>query len=250
MMTKDGGRRIATSCGAILAGPDLFAGPDAIGEGEADSLFQPQFWAARGELRSITAGRGAAWFVGGRERWVLRHYRRGGIVARLSTDRYLWTGESRARSFREWRLLAELARCGLPVPQPVAARYERSGAWYRCDLITRRIPDARPLSAALKEASLGESAWRRVGQAIARLHAAGADHADLNGHNILLAGGAEAGAVSLIDFDRGTLRRPGDWQRRNLSRLERSLRKIARDLPPGRFSAADWQALLAGYAAG
>ncbi len=239
---------------------------NGLGNALPESLFEPGFWSDRGELEVVTAGRGAAWFVGGSARWVLRHYRRGGFVAHLVSDRYAWRGEHAVRSFREWRLLAELTRLGLPVPQPVAARYRRTALWYRCDLITQRIADARPLSAVLSRAPLGDATWRRVGAVIARLHAAGADHADLNAHNILVAGedgggadgggGADSGgradgaAVSIIDFDRGRLRRPGGWTRGNLERLHRSLSKIARELPPDRFSGAAWDRLLAGYAAG
>lgn len=234
-MTKDDGRRIATTSGAML------------GDGASEAMFEPAFWEARGALTATDAGRGSAWFVaapGGH--WVLRHYRRGGLAARLSPDRYLWCGERRVRAFAEWRLLAELSRRGLPVPRPVAARYRRSGCLYRCDLITERIPEARPLSAWLAAAALEEGAWRGVGAAVASLHAAGADHADLNAHNVLLDPG---GRVSIIDFDRGRLRGPGPWSARNLERLHRSLRKIARGLPAGRFTAGNWRSLLEGYGA-
>jgi 3-deoxy-D-manno-octulosonic acid kinase len=241
-MTKDGGQRIATANGAILADPGSLGN---LAGGTLDNLFEPAFWSGRGELVEATGGRGAAWFVAESARWALRHYRRGGFIARLSKDGYVWTGERRVRAFAEWHLLAELARRGLPVPRPVAARYQRLGVLYRCDLITVRIPDARPLSAVLALAPLEETTWRDVGAAVARLHAAGADHADLNAHNILLNGG---GAVSLIDFDRGRLRTPGGWMAGNLSRLRRSLVKVTRDLPPDRFSAAAWGWLLAGYA--
>jgi 3-deoxy-D-manno-octulosonic acid kinase len=136
----------------------------------------------------------------------------------------------------------------LPVPKPVAARYGRSGPFYRCDLITQRIAGARPLSSVMSLGPLNEDTWREVGAAVARLHAAGADHADLNAHNILL--GID-GAVSVVDFDRGMLRTPGEksgaWAARNLSRLHRSLVKVSRDLPPDRFPAAAWDRLLAGY---
>ena len=181
-MTKDGGRRIATSTGAVLADERSLADLPAP---NFESLFEPGFWAARGELTGVAAGRGAAWFVAGSGRWVLRHYRRGGWISRWSTDRYLWGGEARVRSFAEWRLLALLNSRGLPVPKPVAARYRRAGPWYRCDLITERIAGAQPLSAVLMQAPLTEGAWRGIGAAVARLHAAGADHADLNAHNIL-----------------------------------------------------------------
>ncbi len=226
---------------------------DAATQGAAPSakIFEPAFWAARAELVEVTGGRGSTWFVAAGGGWVLRHSRRGGFIAHLSQDDYVWAGESRVRTFAEFRLLAELARRGLPVPVPIAARYERRGLLYRCDLITERIVGARPLSETLMLAPLDERGWRLVGATLGRLHGAGADHADLNAHNILL---DAAGRVSIIDFDRGKLRapssprRPVGWAARNLLRLQRSLTKISRDLPPERYTAATWQWLLAGYA--
>ena len=240
--------------------------PDA-----AESIFDPQFWRARGELIAVPAGRGSAWFIasgegqrsGGRQ-WVLRHYRRGGFIARLSRDGYVWAGEDRVRAFAEWRLLDTMRQRGLPVPKPVAARYQRTGLWYRCDLITERIVDAEPLSSVLAREALAESAWVAVGAAVARLHQAGVDHADLNAHNLLL---DPNGVVSVIDFDRGRLRAPsapnapsarggpgktairGTWAARNLGRLRRSLVKITRGLPPGRYSELNWEWFMAGYRA-
>jgi 3-deoxy-D-manno-octulosonic acid kinase len=75
-------------------------------------------------------------------------------------------------------------------------------------------------------------------------HAAGACHADLNAHNILL---DQEGKAWLLDFDRGRFRAPGAWQARNLARLERSLRKIAAEPGAAPFSAAGWEALQAAY---
>jgi len=238
-MTTDGGQRIATASGAMLADPEFLGNP------APEELFEPAFWATRGELLEVAGGRGAAWFIATTpHQWALRHYRRGGFIARLSQDRYLWCGEKRVRAFAEWRLLAELTRRGLPVPRPVAARYQRAGPAYRCDLITRRISGARPMSAALADAALDGPTWRAVGATVAQLHAAGVDHADLNAHNILL---DAQRAVSVIDFDRGRLRAPGAWVTRNLSRLHRSLAKISRELPPDRFAAGAWESFLAGY---
>jgi 3-deoxy-D-manno-octulosonic acid kinase len=77
-----------------------------------------------------------------------------------------------------------------------------------------------------------------VGAAIAGLHRAGVDHADLNAHNILI---DAKGTVSIIDFDRGRVRAPGTWAARNLLRLRRSLVKI------GHFSEESWGRLTAGY---
>lgn len=235
------GGRIATAQGAMLADPDLIGNSlDQAGE----SLFDPAFWAARGELDPVVAGRGAVWFVGSPTNlWVLKHYRRGGLVARLSSDNYWFRSEAAVRAFGEWRLLFMLHRQGLPVPRPVAAAYQRNFFTYRCDLISERILGTRPLSSLLSEGPLQDFRWQQIGATIKRLHAALADHADLNAHNILC--GEEPGRVFIIDFDRGRLRSgPGAWQRKNLERLRRSLDKVA---PAGHFSAQAWQQLLAGY---
>jgi len=135
----------------------------------------------------------------------------------------------------------------LPVPEPVGARYRRGLFTYRCDLITRRISGASPLSDLLEARRLAPALWRSLGATIARFHAAGVDHADLNAHNILATPG---GTYSIIDFDRGRLRAPGPWRNANLRRLKRSLDKVTGAGPLGRFIASDWDELLAGYAAG
>jgi len=239
-----GGQRIATATGVMLADLHRLGNEQPAA---ADSLFDPEYWSARGELTAVSGGRGSAWFVGGSgAAWVLRHYRRGGWAARISSDRYGWQGEDRVRAFVEWRLLQYLSERGLSVPKPVAARYQRTGVTYRCDLITERIVDAQSLSAALASAPVPENTWRAVGAAIARFHRHGVDHADLNAHNILLDGNQ---GVTLIDFDRGRLRAPGAWAARNLQRLRRSLEKISRSLPAGRFTPAEWRQVSAGYQA-
>jgi len=240
-----GGQRIATATGVMLADPNSLGNAQQIA---AASLFDPEYWSARGELVAVSGGRGSAWFVGsGEDAWVLRHYRRGGFIARISQDRYWWRGEEEVRAFAEWRLLHYLAERGLRVPEPVAAWYQRAGMAYRCDLITRRIAGAQSLSATLASDPLPESSWRAIGAAIARLHRHGVDHADLNAHNILLDGNQD---VTLIDFDRGRLRMPGAWTSGNLRRLQRSLAKVSSSLPAGRFTPAAWQSLSAGYQAG
>jgi 3-deoxy-D-manno-octulosonic acid kinase len=238
----NGGRRIATATGAMLADPDSLGNPPAA---DVEALFDPEFWRARQELLEVSGGRGSAWFItSGKRRWVLRHFRRGGWIAHLSRDTYLWAGEDKVRAFAEWRLLDVLTQRGLPVPKPIGARYQRNAFAYRCDLITQRIADTKSLAAALTQGALPESQWRAVGAVIARLHAAAVDHADLNAHNILL---DAKGGVSVIDFDRGRLRAPGSWTLGNLRRLRRSLAKISRDLPSERCSDHTWSWFMAGY---
>ena len=212
-----------------------------------DRLFDVEHWRSRGALEERAGGRGTVAFVAqGDGRWVLRHYRRGGLVARVMDDRYLWTGEARTRSFAEWRLLRRLAGLGLPVPRAVAARYVRSGPWYRADLITEELPSRVTLAQALAAGPLDATTWRSVGACVGRLHAHGVRHADLNAHNLVLGG---PGTVYVLDFDRGEVVERGPWESRVLARLRRSLEKVTRELPAGRFGAAEWHELQLGVVA-
>jgi 3-deoxy-D-manno-octulosonic acid kinase len=241
MLTNAG--RIATAEGAMLADWDLVGNSSTP---NADSIFDPEHWKARNELHATPGGRGSSWFVAEDGRWVLRHYRRGGFMARLSEDRYFWRSEPKVRAFAEWHLHRDMRNLGLPVPKPVAAAYRRSGLRYRCDIITECILGARPLSALIAAAALPQEAWRPLGIVLARFHRAGIDHADLNAHNILYSQ-IDSG-FHLIDFDRGQIRGAGAlgaaWQRRNLDRLHRSLVKVA---PPAHFTAQQWDLMLQGY---
>ena len=210
--------------------------------------FEPAQLRRRGLIEGEARGRGAAFFIRMDNRsWVLRHYRRGGLMARISGDRYRWQGEDETRPFAEWQLTYHLYRAGLPVPAPVAARYRRQGSTYSGDIITERLPDTRSLAQAVRETPQSLLTWISVGRCLRLFHDRGVCHADLNAHNILLGGGT---AVWLIDFDRSSLREPGWWSDANLVRLRRSLEKIAWGAPPDHFTEADWHGLLDGYQQG
>jgi 3-deoxy-D-manno-octulosonic acid kinase len=234
----------ATDDGAILFDAGVLA---QVGGTHFDpEWFEAEHWRARGPVAALGAGRGSAMRValkGGD--WTLRHYRRGGLVARVLGDRYLWNGAERTRGFVELRLLAALMQRGLNVPAPVAARYRRSGAHYRADLITRWIDGTQTLAERVRAGTADVADAARVGACIAEFHAAGAYHADLNAHNILL----DAQRVWLLDFDRGALRAPArSWQFATLARLRRSLVKLgaARD-GEAHFDSVFWGPLMAAY---
>ena len=187
------------------------------------SWFDPQHWGSH--ARAVDAGgRGAAWFVDGPFGGaVLRHYLRGGLVARISRDRHLWRGADRVRSFAEFRLLRALLARKLPVPRPIAAYYVRKGHRYRAAILLERIDHVHSLGHRAK--TPGDTApFEAAGRLIARFHRAGLDHADLNAHNLLF---DDAGNGWMIDLDRSVLRIPATaWRERNLARLKRSLLKL------------------------
>ncbi|TMN24863.1 3-deoxy-D-manno-octulosonic acid kinase [Pseudoxanthomonas sp. X-1] len=186
----------------------------------------PAHWGDR--ARPVdSGGRGGAWFVDAPfGQSLLRQYRRGGLAASVSSDRYLWRGANRTRSFAEFRLTRALHRLRLPVPQPFVASYLRQGATYRAAILMERLADVRSLADRYQAG--GQAApLEETGHLIARFHRAGLDHADLNAHNILF---DAQGHGWLIDFDRGVLRIPATrWREANLARLLRSLMKLRGD---------------------
>ena len=196
-----------------------------------------------GSLRS--GGRGNTMFVGNIPRqFVLRHYRRGGLLGKVVRNSYVFAGEDLTRSFKEWRLLDKLATNNMNVPRPAAARFCRHGTFYTADLITVRIPDVISLSQYIATKDRGEAFWRSVGQAIWTFHEAGVYHADMNAYNVQV---DKDGDIWMLDFDKGALKSPGPWQQETLGRLHRSLVKVLGLDPKLHFHAANWEELLEGY---
>lgn len=171
-------------------------------------------------------GRGGAWYVDGPfGEGVLRAYRRGGLMAKLSTEHYLWMGQGRTRCVREVELLLRLREQGLPVPEPIAGAWWREGFLYRAALLMRRVAVRADLMTLVHE-DAARAPWVSVGETLARFHAAGAHHPDLNARNVLQ---SREGQIVIIDWDRGRLGGlSGPWVARELARLERSLLKYRR----------------------
>lgn len=213
----------------------------------SDASFTPGGWptATRVQGRLRSAGRGNTTIVSdGARELVLRHYLRGGLVARVNHDRYLWRGEERTRAFVEWRLLARLTELGLPVPRPAAARYRRVGLCYMADLLTVKEPGITPLSTRIAREPADDDFWRGIGSGLRRFHTAGVYHADLNAYNVQV---DASDRVFLLDFDRGAIRPAGKWQQENLARLHRSLRKLKGLDSTLHYSEANWEALADAY---
>lgn len=209
-------------------------------------LFDPRHHRQQRTMVGEALGRGTTYFVRvDQNTCVLRHYHRGGFIAKLMSDRYFWTGIEQTRAWQEWHLLKQLLDKGLPVPRPVAAHVERTALYYRADLMTLRLNGSKSLTEFLRKKDLPQERWRNIGKTIRRFHEAGVYHADLNAHNILL---TDSGEVFLIDFDKGQIRpQERSWQQANIQRLQRSLEKLSSQISPFHYSLVVWQQLLKGY---
>jgi len=225
--------------GYILYDAERVENPELLG-------FDAKYWAERSAIIGFAEGRGTTFFIQylGLD-YVLRHYLRGGLIAKYFEDDYIWTGLSRTRAWRELRLLAHMREIGLPVPQPVACRVKRRGLVYKADLMTRRIMNASTLVEQLGRHPLAEGYWVALGGLIRRFHQKGIWHADLNANNVMLDSG---GRFYLIDFDRGKIRKSNHkWKNANLQRLQRSLLKVKNLQPQFYFEESDWLKLIKGY---
>jgi len=212
-------------------------------------------WAGR-EARAAHVGRGTVHVVtaplpgpDGRSRWAVRHYRRGGAVARVVRDLY-W-GVGRPRPERELEASLHARAQGVPTPAVIAGAVYRVGARgaagaYRADLVTEEIPDARSLASALAvEDAPAREYLQRAGALVRTLARAGLMHPDVSTGNVLLDGGGEPWVV---DLDRAR-RRPGPSERAGrtmLARLERSLRKLGR-AGGTTLGPQEWIALRSGF---
>jgi hypothetical protein len=140
------------------------------------------------------AGRGAAYRLPQPAGdWLVRHYRRGGVVGRVLRDEYLRVGEP--RPLRELRASVTARRRGVATPEVVAAVVYAAGIAYRADLATRFEPDSVDLAELVLGAARSEqptarlhAAWYAAGGLLRSAFAAGVEHADLNLRNILITG--------------------------------------------------------------
>lgn len=187
--------------------------------------FSVDYWRSRQAVRGEAIGRGSAWYVEAPYGpVVLRHYLRGGWVARVSRQSYFFTGVMNSRPFREYHVLVELCAKSLPVPRPVAALCQQHGLLSSGAIMTACIPNAKTLADILTAGKVAEGVFAKVGSCIRKFHDAGVWHADLNVRNILL---DEDLDVYLIDFDRARFNpaKPVNGKG-NLKRLKRSFEKV------------------------
>jgi 3-deoxy-D-manno-octulosonic acid kinase len=207
-------------------------------------MFTDQYWQAKNAITGQAKGRGTTYFFQHhKNEYVLRHYRRGGLIGKVLSDQYLYTGLEQSRAWQEFKLLQQMQTLNLACPTPIAAKVSKSGLYYQAVIISTKIPRAQDLHHILLERSLTTEVWQKIGQTIAEFHNHQVYHHDLNIHNIML--DAEHG-VWLIDFDKCGIK-PGDnWKESNMARLKRSFEKEKR-LKNIHWQLADWQMLMSIY---
>lgn len=227
-------------------GCDLIWFDPACFDTASPDMFDPAWWQLRGSASRRSGGRGQVHVVtDGQRSYLLRHYQRGGLMARLSRDLFLAQSIRQTRAMRELLLLARLRARDLPVPRACAARHTRVGLCYRADILLENIAQARDVADLLHtQRALTAREWRLLGRAVRQLHEEQVCHADLNCHNLML---DAQGKAWIVDFDKCGFRAGEKWKRQNLDRLLRSLRKELRLDPGFRWSERDWSHLLAGY---
>jgi 3-deoxy-D-manno-octulosonic acid kinase len=128
---------------------------------------------------------------------VVKHYRRGGWVARVNQKYYLRTGKTRCQA--EYEQMARAGRLGVNVPAPVTFAF-KGRFLYQGWLITREIANQQTL-ARLSLLAPGRlpAVMASLRRQVSKLVADGLWHVDLHPGNVLV---DDRGRVFLVDFDK------------------------------------------------
>ncbi|NVJ64886.1 MAG: 3-deoxy-D-manno-octulosonic acid kinase [Gammaproteobacteria bacterium] len=209
--------------------------------------FDINHWQRQDAVAGQSVGRGITYFFKHQKKpYVLRQYRRGGLIGKFIKKSYWFKDLESTRAFQELNVLKQLRQLKLPAPKPVAALVQVQGSRYQAQIITRRIKKAQDLFHYLQSDGLSEQQWQQVGFMIKQFHQHGLYHSDLNIHNIML---NKKGNFWLIDFDKARFVPPmASELGANLDRLLRSLRKEKAKLDSFHWQEQDWAHLLQGYA--
>lgn len=226
---------------AIVRGPLTILFDHALFPKPSEALFDAQAWHS---AKPLEEGRGTVHFVSDdRGNFLLKPFRRGGLVGKFVKGRYVFISLSHARMVREWATLRALRQFDLPVPLPVATCVIRKGLFYEGSTLYQRIPLATSFREHLLQGTASNALFNAVGKTLAAFHNRGVFHPDLNTGNVLVA----ENAIYLIDFDRFRVcRQRSQWRvNSNLKRLRRSIEKLS-TLEASTLDER-WQSLTSGY---
>lgn len=208
------------------------------------NMFTGEYWQAQKAITGEAKGRGTTYFFQHQQNeYVLRHYRRGGLIGKVLSDQYLYTGLEQSRAWQEFKLLQHMQTLNLNCPKPIAAMLRKSALHYQADLISTKIPDAQDLYHMLRDTNLSDELCQKIGQTIAKFHNHQIFHHDLNIHNIMLDNDQN---VWLIDFDKCAVKKGDKWKKSNIARLKRSFDK-ERSANNIQWQTSNWLSLIHAY---
>jgi 3-deoxy-D-manno-octulosonic acid kinase len=218
--------------------------------------FDPDFLTKQALITKTAQGRGTVYFFAlGNSELVLRHYKRGGLIARVSTDKFLFKNLKSTRCYEELNILQHLVGENVNVPIPIAGRICKSGLTYTADIITKVIDNSFELDFLLTNGPLPKATWQAIGAQLKKMHNAQVFHGDINVKNILVAQGENQEQVYILDFDKCSIMPGSNWKPANLARFQRSLVKhktkqssqSSEQKNTYHYQHSDWEELLKAY---
>lgn len=221
----------------------FFFNHEALVAEELKQYCDVEDYQVKGRVIHVFTGRGETFLVNDKynHRVVIRHYWRGGFIAKILKDKFFCAFDESKRSMHEYDLLLTMRKMGLPVPRPVIARMQRDGLFITNDLILQEIPGAKNIAKILCERRLTDAEICKIGEVIGKMFTAGVYHSDLNINNLLFDG---AGNAWIVDFDKCALK-PITKKLYNemIDRLERSFAKEISIRPSMQWTSVDFEKL-------
>ena len=154
-------------------------------------------------------------------------------------DRFVRVG--RPRSLRELEASVRVRALGIATPRVVAAAVYPDGPFYRTDIVTEYVDDARELAdlllgtadSVVPAADVRVQALQCTSQLVAHMAERGVVHPDLNARNILLRQTSQGMEAILLDLDRCAIsgRPEANTGSRLRRRLARSIFKLQHSRP-------------------
>ena len=189
----------------------------------SDKLFNIDYITKKGLIKSTMDGRGKALEIKYKDKvYILKHYIRGGMVAKITYDKYILNSLASTRSLKEYNFLNNMHKKSLPVPKPAAFRVIKNQFTYQADLITCKIDNQGTLHDFIKEKKMNKELWKSLNLTLEKFFEEDVYHSDLNSKNIII----NNNNFYLLDFDNSYFFYDKKIFLKSINRLERSLKKI------------------------
>ena len=187
-------------------------------------LFNIDYISKEGLIKSEIVGRGKAYeieFEG--NRFILKHYIRGGFISKISYDKYFFDAIASSRAVKEYNFLNNLYSKGLPVPKPAALQVVINKFTYTADLITCKINNEGTLYDFVQAGKMNSNLWNNLENTLQKFYDENVYHSDLNTKNIII---DKASKFYVLDFDNSYFFYKNKLFKKSVIRLGRSLSKL------------------------